>query len=369
MPQTSSISNPMVMTMVIIMLILLLAIGLLAHVLLGAATYYRQREKDAEKKQETGATTKTITTAVLLLLAAPLFAQDVQTVAKAIQPVSRFGGLSETAFYFMIGVITIELAVLFVLLYQLQLFLAKEKVRTAGEGAETVKVKTGKKLWDKLNSFRPAEQEAELDLGHDYDGIRELDNRLPPWWLYGFYLTIVVGVVYLWRYHIAETAPLPAQEFEIAMQKAEVEKTAYLAKSANNVDENTVKVITDATTLAGGQHVFQQNCAACHGKEGQGTVGPNLTDNYWIHGGSIKDIFKTIKYGVPEKGMRSWKEDLSPVQIAQVTNYIKTLHGTNPPNPKDHQGDLYQESQVVETGTDTTAQTIKADGANNMQGK
>jgi cytochrome c oxidase cbb3-type subunit 3 len=348
---TSSINNPLVMTMVIIMLILLLAIGLLAYVLLGAAIWHRDREKEMEKKTDATVAPKVLTVLLLLLCGAPLFAQETAPVTEAVQTTTRLGGLSATAFYCMIGVIALELGVLFVLLYQLQLLLAKEKAKKPAEGGVEYKVKTYHRIWDRLNSFRPVEQEAQIDLGHEYDGIRELDNRLPPWWLYGFYLTIVVGAIYLWRYHISETAPLSIQEYQIAMQHAEEEKAAYLKRSANNVDENTVKLVTDASTLAAAQTTYQQNCAACHGKEGQGMVGPNLTDNYWIHGGNIKDIFKTIKYGVPEKGMRSWKDDLSPSQMAQVASYIKNLQGTNPPNAREKQGELYRENN-----TDSTTQ-------------
>jgi len=186
----------------------------------------------------------------------------------------------------------------------------------------------------------------DIDLGHDYDGIRELDNRLPPWWLYGFYLTILVGCIYLWRYHVSHTAPLSGEEYQIAMQEAAVQKEAYLKKAANNIDETNVKFMSGATNLAAGKAIFETICSACHGKEGQGVVGPNLTDDYWIHGGSISDIFKTIKYGYPEKGMKSWKDDYSPTQMADLASYIQTLHGTNPPNPKAPQGTLYTAAQT-----------------------
>jgi cytochrome c oxidase cbb3-type subunit 3 len=206
------------------------------------------------------------------------------------------------------------------------------------------------------------EQEANIDLGHNYDGIRELDNRLPPWWLYGFYVTIIIGAIYLWRYHVSETAPLSKQEFEIAMKKADEEKAAYLAKAANNVDENTVALMKEPAALDAGKTAFVQMCAACHGKAGEGGVGPNLTDDYWIHGGSIKDVFKTIKYGWPEKGMKAWQEDFSPVQIAQIASYIKSLHGTNPPNGKEKQGELYKEDGAA-PATDSSA--VKKDVATN----
>lgn len=332
MPKEASIYDPFVMTMVIIMLILLLVIALLAHVVIGAAGYFREKEKEQEKKSGAANVLPVIG---LLLFSAPVFAQGGGASI-------AFGGLSPTAFYFIVGVIAIELLVIFVLLYQLRIFLAKEK-------PEQNKVVTAPKskpvisLWNRMNKFRPVEQEKQIDLGHDYDGIRELDNRLPPWWLYGFYASIIFAGIYLWRYHVSHTAPLSGEELAIAMQKAEEQKTKYLAKAANNVDENTVKMLTDAADIANGQKVFVQNCAACHGKAGEGTVGPNLTDDYWLHGGSINDVFKSIKYGWAEKGMRSWKDDLSPVQIAQVSSYIKSLRGSNPPNAKEKQGEMYQE--------------------------
>jgi cytochrome c oxidase cbb3-type subunit 3 len=147
-----------------------------------------------------------------------------------------------------------------------------------------------------------------MTLDHDYDGIRELDNNLPPWWLYGFYVCIIFSGIYLYRFHVSRSAPSSRQEYETAMANAEIEKEAYLKSAANKVDENTVTLLTDASALGEGQKIYSSSCAPCHGAEGQGVVGPNLTDDYWLHKGSVKDVFKTIKYGVPEKGMKSWKD-------------------------------------------------------------
>jgi cytochrome c oxidase cbb3-type subunit 3 len=160
-------------------------------------------------------------------------------------------------------------------------------------------------------TFRPIEEEAQIDLGHNYDGIRELDNVIPPWFTTAFLLTILFAGVYLYRYHIAKSAPLQLEEYKMAMAKADEEHDAYLATQANAIDENSVTTLTGAD-LDAGKQTFTTICAACHRPDGGGQVGPNLTDAYWIHGGSLKDIFKTIKYGVPDKGMISWKEQLSP---------------------------------------------------------
>jgi cytochrome c oxidase cbb3-type subunit 3 len=110
-----------------------------------------------------------------------------------------------------------------------------------------------------------------------------------------------------------------------------------------------------AAEITEGATLYSKNCIACHGDKGQGGVGPNLTDDYWIHKGGIRDIFYTIKYGWAEKGMKSWKEDFSPVQIAQLASFVKTLHGTNPPAPKEKQGELYTENDA--TPSDSTATT------------
>ena len=254
----------------------------------------------------------------------------------------------------MTGVIFIELLVIAALLYNLRVLLEIRSKKKA-LAAQKATAKPMLSWWDRLNKFKPVEQEVDLDLGHDYDGIRELDNRLPPWWLYGFYACIVFSVIYLWRYHVSHTAPLSGEEYQLAVKEAEIKKSAYLVKAANNVDENTVKFLPGATDLAAGQKVFETACFACHGKLGEGGVGPNLTDDYWLHGGSISDIFKTIKYGVPEKGMKSWKDDYSPSQVAQIASYIQSLKGTNPPGAKAPQGNLFTGEGTPATDSTATA--------------
>ncbi len=196
-----------------------------------------------------------------------------------------------------------------------------------------------KAKWASAN-FVPMEEEAKLDLEHNYDGIRELDNVIPPWFTTAFIITILFGAAYIYRYHIAKSAPMQLDELKIAIAKADLEHEAYLATQANAIDETTVGILTGADIEAG-QKTFVALCAVCHKPDGGGLVGPNLTDDYWIHGGGIQNVFKTIKYGVPDKGMISWKAQLSPMQMAQVANYVLTLRGTNPPDAKEKQGTLY----------------------------
>jgi cytochrome c oxidase cbb3-type subunit 3 len=137
------------------------------------------------------------------------------------------------------------------------------------------------------------------------------------------------------------------------MEHAEESIKEYLSKQANLVDESNVEALLDDASLAAGKTVYEGKCAACHGMAGEGGVGPNLTDEYWLHGGDIKSVFKTIKYGVPEKGMISWKSQLRPAEMHKTASYILTLVGTNPPNGKEPQGEKLQVENTMPT--DSTA--------------
>lgn len=199
-----------------------------------------------------------------------------------------------------------------------------------------------------LTQAVPIEIEDEIDLGHNYDGIRELDNRMPPWWLTMFYATIAWSVVYLIYYHVLGKGQLQIEEYNAAMEIAEIEREEYLKKAADKVNESTVVALTAEADLAKGKQIYTTNCAACHGGAGEGGVGPNLTDVFWIHGGGIKNVFKTIKYGVIEKGMISWQTQLKPSEMQQVASYILSLQGTNPPNAKEAEGKEYKEENNTE---------------------
>jgi cytochrome c oxidase cbb3-type subunit 3 len=335
------------------MTLLLIIIGVLATILLGAADIKIRKDK------KSSATLSIVSLLGFLLLSSTsMFAQNGAVNTPATTSASGIGGMSAMTFYIMASVIFLELTVIIVLLINIKFLLKVEKEKVISE--EKVKVLTPEEKrarltwWDKFNLLRPVTQEAELDLGHDYDGIRELNNRLPPWWLYGFYLTIIIGVIYFWRYQVSHSAPSSKEEYETEVAKGDFEVAQYLKMKGDNVDENTVTLLTDAADLEAGKAIFTnpERCVTCHRPDAGGNVGPNLTDDYWIYGGSIKDLFKTIKYGTT-KGMRSWKDDLSSKQIAQVASYVKSLHGTNPVNPKAPQGDLYKEEPIVKPAADS----------------
>ncbi len=200
------------------------------------------------------------------------------------------------------------------------------------------------KLMKMLTRSVPVEYEADVMLDHDYDGIRELDNKLPPWWVFGFYITIIFAFVYLIHYHVSGSGNLQLEEYNNELRVAEAEKENRIKSDANFVTEANVLTLSDPMALNEGQSIYIKNCVACHGNEGQGGVGPNMTDVFWINGGGIKNIFRVIADGVPSKGMISWKSQLSPKQIQSVASYILTIQGTNPPNPKDPQGEKWEES-------------------------
>lgn len=211
------------------------------------------------------------------------------------------------------------------------------------------------RLFEKFNDTVPMERQAELDMQHDYDGIRELDNKIPRWWTASFIGTILIGVVYLYMMFVSGSIPDQFEELDEAYRIAAIQKEKYLRNAANNVDEHTV-VMLDASGIEAGRILYtEKGCGACHGDVGQGNaIGPNLTDEYWLHKGSINDIFYSIKYGWPDKGMIAWESQLSPVQIAQVASYIKSLQGSNPPDAKEPQGEKYVEDDEASNPSDST---------------
>ncbi len=229
-------------------------------------------------------------------------------------------------------------------------------VATAAVRTDSFWTSLRRKYWE---DAVPIEREGEITFHHAYDGIRELDNRLPPWWVNMFLLTIVWAVGYMWFYHWGGNGLSSGEEYKKEVEAAKKEIAVALAGKASDIDESNVTPLTESGALSEGELIFKNTCAACHGQKGEGLVGPNFTDEYWIHGGGIKNIFKTIKYGVPEKGMISWQAQLKPADMQKVASYILTLKGTNPPNAKAPQGQIWKD----ETAPDSTATVPAATGA------
>lgn len=171
-----------------------------------------------------------------------------------------------------------------------------------------------------------------LLIEHEADGIRELDNLLPRWWVWLFYLTTIFAIAYMGYYHVLKAGDLQAAEYAQEARRGEEIKSAALAKFESSI--GTLAPSSDKAVVAAGQQTFLKMCAPCHRPDGGGLVGPNLCDDFWIHGSNYVDTVKTIVNGVPEKGMLTWRGVLKPNEIQAVASYIYTLRGTHPPNPK-----------------------------------
>ena len=252
-------------------------------------------------------------------------------------------------FYVVIGfLVIVSLLVLVVAVFMLRVVnIVAEKAAMEKAEKEGVVYKPEPSLltsvWDKLNGYVPVEKEATIVLDHNYDGIRELDNHLPPWWKWLFYVTIAWSAVYLLSYHVFNSLPLSINEYDNEVAYAnEQQRKMKAANPGPQIDETNVAFTDDAKFLADGKSTFLNTCASCHRRDGGGDIGPNLTDEYWKHGGSIANIFKVVKEGVQGTNMVAWGGVMSPEAMRNVSSYVMTLQGSNPPNPKKPEGDLYK---------------------------
>ena len=172
-----------------------------------------------------------------------------------------------------------------------------------------------------------------LLLDHDYDGIQELDNKLPRWWVWLFNLTIVFAFGYMLHYHVLHRGLLMEGQYKLEMAAgAQIKARAMVAFESTMVA--SLEPSKDPAVLARGRATFAKLCAPCHADDGGGLVGPNLCDDYWIHGSNFVDNVRTIWNGVPAKGMVTWKNSLQPQQVMEVASFIYTLRGTHPKHPK-----------------------------------
>jgi|LauGreDrversion4_2_1035121.scaffolds.fasta_scaffold39509_1 cytochrome c oxidase cbb3-type subunit 3 len=344
-------------------LVLAVALLLVAAIWLLSSVLMMLSKKVVEMSKQ-NKTTTLLLIAILSGIFNPLIAQEANTAAEGATEVvattAYYGSLSALSFWTLTTVLGLELLIIFVLLYfirNLWRILNPVPVKLTVDGKKAPSwIKTTWANLDKrfFTKAAPIEQEADILLDHDYDGIRELDNALPPWWKYGFYITIFVAIFYILKFEVWHTGMNPTEEYNTEMSEAKIETDAYLASMKENVDENTV-VMLDAVGIATGKTLYTKTCVACHSPNGAGGVGPNLTDNYSIHGATIKDIFKTIKYGWPDKGMQAWQSNFSPVEMQQIASYVKSLVNTNVADGKAPQGELNKEEAAPAlTASDST---------------
>ncbi len=331
---------------------------------LGATVNATAQLKVARLREERRNKKNNVATAILLLIgiaatSTTAWAQDkaeaTTDAAKAVVEPSIWSQLPNDIIIMIITAI-IQFIII-IILARIQSSMLKNYDDLSLSIATEQKQSKWKKFFIKVNETVALEDEDKLDLHHDYDGIRELDNKVPSWWSWTWYGTILIGAIYLYRVFISGTMPTQIAELNQENEKAKAQNELFLKTAGNNVDEKTVKMLDQAGIDAGASTYTSMGCNACHGAKGEGGVGPNLTDEYWLHGGSINDVFHTIKYGVPDKGMKAWEADMSPMQIAQVSSYIESLKGSNPPGAKEPQGEkvIAATDATTATPTDTAA--------------
>jgi cytochrome c oxidase cbb3-type subunit 3 len=241
----------------------------------------------------------------------------------------------------LIGLLTINIVLMFVIVYLRSLFnqmvaMTKKESELAAE--QPIVAETFTKINAILTDAVPIEEEHKILLDHEYDGIQELDNNLPPWWVWGFVACIIFAFVYLINYHVLGTSDLQIKAYEKEMKQAQKDIDAYLSKMAMNVDETNATLMTEKSDLAAGKTIFDNNCSICHKSKGEGDVGPNLTDKNWVYGFDVKDIFYSVKKGRPA-GMPEHASKLNPIQIQQVASYVLSLPSVKGKEP---QGDIIE---------------------------
>jgi len=344
--------NQLAVLLMILIVVLAFVIWGMGQVLTALGRQLLDKNKNAGK----------IMTIVLLagssLLSQTSLAGDTATTGIA-KELPNYGGLTATTYYMFLMVFCVELVVILFLAFSIRRMyteLLPQKIKPGSEGSKFAA------WWTKMDSklFTKAiavEKEADILLDHDYDGIKELDNALPPWWKYGFYITIGVAFIYLLNFHVLGSGLNPAQEYTAEMENARIEKEVYEASNKDRIDENNVPM-AGADGIIAGQRLFEANCVACHLKDGGGIVGPNLTDDYWLHKGSLNDIYNTIKVGYPDKGMQPWGNMFSPKEISFLASFIRSLKGSKPASPKEQQGELYVEDSLTDS-----ASAVKPDPA------
>ena len=332
--KASGISDAILVTLLVSFIVLLLVI---TKVLVSSIEAIGKEGKEVEKSHSQS--TKIVS---LIVLGTLSFSAQAAENNASVEPDYV---LSNSLFWILVGIILLLAVIIGVLFKSLNTLIKVAK----GESFEEAEVTTDLFAALNLTDNVPFEREVDIMLDHNYDGITELDNNLPPWWKYMFYGTIVFAFVYIYHYHIGD-GQLQTAEYLTEVEAAAAEKETMMANATESITEENVTYLIAASDLAKGEAIYQGNCATCHGQLGEGGAGPNMTDEFWIHGGGISNIFKTIKYGVPAKGMIAWQSQFSPSQMQKVASYVLSLQGTKPANGKAPQGEEYIEEAVEKAG-------------------
>ena len=326
------------------LIILLIAIAMISGAIKRyiGSDFFKERLGKVDQDQEDESKSGGLKNLILIIIGTALISNSSYAL-EFMQPgeagVNQPWLLVET--YDLYALVVLNILLLGVLLYLRKLFngfvdMVIEKKEVEVDPEQAVMKKVSKMLTDVV----PIEEEETIMLHHEYDGIRELDNNLPPWWVWMFYGTIVFGIVYIFNYHILGTSDLQIAEYNKDMKQAELEKEAYRKAMSMNIDETNATVMTEASDLSKGKELFATNCVTCHAAKGEGYIGPNLTDNAWIYGYDISSIYKTIRVGSPNGKMPEHESKMNPIEIQQVASFVLSMPDAEGSEPL---GDIIQE--------------------------
>lgn len=328
------------MALAILAVFILIAIFILAGNIkaLLKSDFYRGKlmpQKNVSKQDNSSVKTLTILTVIMVLSAYDSYALDFNSAyGKDGMPWLRVENAD------LILLLGLNVLLILALFYLRRLF--GSLLRDVNVAQKQVKVKSPSKLNAILTDAVPVEEEESIIMEDEYDGIRELDNNLPPWWVAMLFATMIFAVVYMFHYHIFKTGDLQIAEYTKDMEKSDAAIKEYLSKMAMNVDETNVEIMSSNNDLSAGKAIFQNNCVVCHGEKGEGDIGPNLADDYWLYTGDVKAIFKVIKNGT-SNGMPEHVSKLNPIQIQQVSSYVWHLP---PAEGKEPQGEKYEKEKL-----------------------
>jgi cytochrome c oxidase cbb3-type subunit 3 len=295
---------------------------------------------------------KVIIPALLFVVAIPATAQHLGNPDTPFTFSQLIGNMSDTLVYIILGVAILMLFLVAAVYFSVGRL--RDKIK--GETDPIYAARAQQSFWARLFGVNPIEEDKDKVLDHNYDDIHELDNPIPAWFMWLFYGSVVIAVVYMLNYHVLDSGKLQLEEYAAEIEQAEIDKIAYLKKVGDKINAETVTLLATKEDLAKGKELYMKtgSCVTCHKEDGGGNVGPNLTDEYWKHGGGIKNVFKTIIEGVPNTGMKSWKKDFSNLEIQQIASYVISLQGTNPANAKEPEGEKWEDNtelKVIEVDT------------------
>ena len=333
--------------LIVMAFILLIAIAMISGAIKRyiKSDYFKERLAKVERDEESengGNKSGGLKNLILVIIGTTLIANS-SSALEFMQP----GDAQENLPWLLVetsdlyALVILNVLLLGVLLYLRRLFngfvkMVADKKSPEQEAEDAVMSKVNKILTDVV----PIEEEETIMLHHEYDGIRELDNNLPPWWVWMFYATIIFSVIYIFNYHILGTSDLQIAEYNKEVEQAEIEKEAYRKAMAMNIDETNAVEMTEASDLANGKKLFATNCVTCHAANGEGYIGPNLTDKAWIYGYDISSIYKTIRVGSPNGKMPEHESKMNPIEIQQVASFVMSMPYAEGSEP---QGDIIEE--------------------------